>query len=307
MKFSAFLVLPVAAQAINIVISNDDGWAEINIRELYNCLTRAGFNGLISAPAENKSGTGSSDEEPEEVGEDGCEFASCPAGSPPYGKSESEPRFNYVNSYPVTSMRYGIQNLSTTFFQGPPDIAVAGFNVGTNLGIVTSISGTVGAAVEAVKEGVPAIAFSGSTGHQTAWNAPLQPYMTIYADLSANVTQTLTSSGKPYLPEDVFVNVNFPAVNDRCHSTSSFKFVFSRIYPAVPVFTPDDVETCGSKRLPVERSVVKNTAGCFASISVGNTDKVDVDAELQAAVLEKLKGILSCLPEDEKDARKMVL
>lgn len=203
-----------------------------------------------------------------------------------------------MNSYPVTSMRYGIQNLSNTFFDGLPDIAVAGFNVGTNLGIVTSISGTVGAAVEAVKNGIPAIAFSGSTGHQTAWNTPLHSYMTIYADLSANVTHALTSNGKPYLPKDVFLNVNFPAVSDRCTSTSSFKFVLSRIYPAIPPLTPDDVETCGGKRLPVERSVVKDTAGCFASISVGNTEKVDVSADVQAVVLEKLKGILSCLPED---------
>lgn len=73
----------------------------------------------------------------------------------------------YVNSYPVTSMRYAIQNLSTSFFGGPPDIAVAGPNVGSNLGLVTQASGTVGAATEAVKEGVPAIAFSGTTGSQT--------------------------------------------------------------------------------------------------------------------------------------------
>lgn len=206
-------------------------------------------------------------------------------------------------------MRHGIQNLSNSFFRGPPDLAVAGFNVGTNLGIVTSISGTVGAAVEAVKEGIPAIAFSGSTGHQTAWNVPLQSYMTIYAELSANITQELTSNGKPYLPKDVFLNVNFPAVNDRCSSASSFKFVLSRIYPAVPPLTPDDVETCGGKRLPVERSVVKGTEGCFASISVGNTEKVDVGAEVQGVVLEKLKGILSCLPDDRavNDAKQVVM
>lgn len=40
------------------------------------------------------------------------------------------PRFNYVNSYPVTSIRYGIQTLSPKYFGGAPDIAVAGFNVG---------------------------------------------------------------------------------------------------------------------------------------------------------------------------------
>lgn len=94
MKFLSFLALPVAAQAINVVISNDDGWAEINIRELYNSLTKAGFKSIISAPAENKSGTGSRDEEPKEVGSSGCEFASCSAGSPPYGRNESMPQFN---------------------------------------------------------------------------------------------------------------------------------------------------------------------------------------------------------------------
>lgn len=93
MRPSSILALPVAAHAINVVISNDDGWAEINIREFYSSLTDAGYDCLISAPAENKSGTGSSDEEPEQVGDDGCEFASCPAGSPPYGRNGSMTRF----------------------------------------------------------------------------------------------------------------------------------------------------------------------------------------------------------------------
>ena len=59
-----------------------------------------------------------------------CEFNSCPSGSPAEGHNASMTRFNYVNSYPVTSMRYGIQTLSPMFFGGAPDIAVAGFNVG---------------------------------------------------------------------------------------------------------------------------------------------------------------------------------
>lgn len=76
-------------------------------------------------------------------------------------------------------MRYGIQTLSPIFFGGAPDIAVAGFNVGANLGTTVLISGTVGAATEAVKKGIPAIAFSGSTGSQTAWNAGVEKYETV--------------------------------------------------------------------------------------------------------------------------------
>ena len=51
-------VLPLAAQAVNIISANDDGWAEKNIRTLYDTLTAAGHSVVISAPAENKSGTG---------------------------------------------------------------------------------------------------------------------------------------------------------------------------------------------------------------------------------------------------------
>lgn len=60
--------------------------------------------------------------------------------------------------------------------------------------------------------------------------------------------------------------------------------------------TPADVNTCGSTRLPTETSVV-DTAGCYASISVGvATTKADATAAEQAIVLGKLKKILSCLP-----------
>ena len=92
--------LSFTVHAINVVISNDDGWAEINIREFYNSLTNAGFSAIISAPAENESGAGSLDAAPTTIGDDGCEFSSCPAGSPPYGNNASMPRFN-VGTHPT--------------------------------------------------------------------------------------------------------------------------------------------------------------------------------------------------------------
>lgn len=51
-------LLPLTARATNVVLSNDDGWAEINIRAFYNALTAAGDSVVLSAPAENESGTG---------------------------------------------------------------------------------------------------------------------------------------------------------------------------------------------------------------------------------------------------------
>ena len=170
-----------------------------------------------------------------------------------------------------------------------------------NLGSTVLVSGTVGAATEASKEGIPAIAFSGTTGSQTAFTAPVQTYMTVYADLSTNVTQSLVASGKPYLPPDVWLNVNFPAVsNSTCSSPADVRFVLSRINSATSS-TAQDVNTCGSTRLPAETTVV-DMSGCYASISVGNAvAKTDANATEQAIVLKKLQSILSCLPNSSDD------
>ncbi|KAL4966636.1 5'/3'-nucleotidase SurE [Aspergillus stella-maris] len=290
----ALALLPAVSQAINIVSSNDDGWAEINIRSLYSALSSAGHSVVVSAPAENQSGTGSSDETPSDRTE-ACEFDSCEANSGPYGSNATDPRLNWVNSYPVTSIKHGIDTLSSEFFSGTPDLAVSGPNVGNNLGVVVYFSGTVGAANYAsATAGIPAIAFSGADGDPVAWDAEVPAYSTIYADLANKVVERVAEAGTPYLPENVWLNVNFPTV-DGCASADDFSFVLSRIFTAVPLITADDVETCGSTRLPTESEVV-GTDGCYVSISVGDADKTDADATAQGTVLEKLGDLLSCLP-----------
>lgn len=158
------------------------------------------------------------------------------------------------------------------------------------------ISGTVGAATEASLEGIPAIAFSGTSGSQVSYTTATQTYQTVYAQLSTNVTTTLVDSGKPYLPSGIWLNVNYPTVSSStCSSASRFKFVLSRINSASSS-TAADVQTCGSTRLPTESTVV-GTSGCYASISVGvASNKGDASAAVQAVVLGKLQSILSCLP-----------
>ncbi|THV50303.1 hypothetical protein BGAL_0156g00110 [Botrytis galanthina] len=296
MRFAtaSLALLPAVAQAVNIVSANDDGWAEINIRTLYNSLTSAGHDVLVSAPAENKSGAGSLTGTPTVLTE-ACEFNSCPSGSPAVGYNSSAPQFNYVNSYPATAMEYGIETLAPGYFGGAPDLAVTGPNVGVNTGVISFISGTVGAAIEAVTLGVPAIAFSGAEGSATAWNVAAPAYATIYGELGAIVVDAIVASGTPYLPDETFLNVNFPETTD-CTSASDFSFVLSRIYTAVPLVSGTDVVTCNNGgRLPTETKVV-GTDGCYASISLGGTNKRDSSAANQAVVLSKLSSILTCLP-----------
>lgn len=58
MQLPFLTLLPLAARAVNIVSSNDDGWAEANIRALYDSLTADGHSVVLSAPADNQSGQG---------------------------------------------------------------------------------------------------------------------------------------------------------------------------------------------------------------------------------------------------------
>jgi len=58
LTFFLATLLPFRILAANILLSNDDGWAKINIRLFYDALTIAGNSVVLSAPAENKSGTG---------------------------------------------------------------------------------------------------------------------------------------------------------------------------------------------------------------------------------------------------------
>jgi 5'/3'-nucleotidase SurE len=53
------LALAKSSLAVNIISSNDDGWAEVNIRAFFDALTEADHSVVVSAPAENQSGKGS--------------------------------------------------------------------------------------------------------------------------------------------------------------------------------------------------------------------------------------------------------
>ena len=100
MRCTAFLVVasPLLAGAFNVIVSNDDGWAEQNVRTFVKTLTTAGFAAVLSSPAENQSGTSSSDTPPKTVGSNGCQFGSCPAGSPATGFNASDTKLNVCSS-----------------------------------------------------------------------------------------------------------------------------------------------------------------------------------------------------------------
>jgi 5'-nucleotidase len=157
-----------------------------------------------------------------------------------------------------------------------------------------------GAASEAALEGVPSIAFSASSDSLDSVSFTTlssDPDSTtsiaagIYSALSTKfVNALLASSARPILPAHTSINVNYPAI-DGCSSPDDFKFILTRVLPNLG---QNDVETCGTDRLPWELTTVARS-GCFATVSVFDArTKLDTGASAQGAVLERLGNLLSC-------------
>ncbi|KAI8972588.1 sure-like protein [Trametes punicea] len=293
----------IAAQTA--LLTNADGWATAAVRAQGGALFAAGFNLVLSAPAQDQSDAGSSSATPQPL-KTPCQFDSCPAGSPAEGSDPTDGRLNFVNSFPVDAVRYGIQTVSPLYLNSTPDFVVSGTDAGNSVGKDVSKSGTIGAACEAAKEGIPSAAFSGASLTAVSFNTlTTSPNSSdtlsalLYGNLSTNLVSALVASPlRPLLPPGVTLNVNYArttfsssgAPDGKCASESDFKYVLTRIAPNERA---QDVETCGSKHLPDEATVVKS--GCYASVSVMNaTTKADVDAATQGAVLARLKSLLSC-------------
>lgn len=181
------------------------------------------------------------------------------------------------------------------YLGGPPAIVLTGPNVGSNLGIETLFSGTVGAAAAA---GIPAIAFSGTSGSPRASTTlPANDYAVIYAGAALRLTAAVVKAGGQFLPAGAALNVNFPVAGagTACASPADVKFVLSRVYSVLGL--PVDVNTCGSSSLPTETTVVNTKGGCYASVSVFDTgSKLDAGKAKQQAVLSRLESFLTCLP-----------
>ncbi|KAI1782915.1 sure-like protein [Ganoderma leucocontextum] len=294
----AVALLFQGASAHNILLTNDDGWAVAQIRAQRDSLANAGFNVILSSPTHDMSGTGSSTATPRPLSTP-CQF-NTPAGSSAEGLNASDTRLNDVNSFPADAARYGIQTLAPEIFCSPPDLVVSGPNVGNILGVGTQESGTVGAACEATKEGIPSVSFAAGTAGQvsyttltTAPHSPRTLSALLYAELSTNFTRTLyTPAARPILPAGVTLKVNYAPttfsaagrpVGD-CARASDFTWVLTRTQATT---RSTDVGSCGTHRLPVEATVVQG--GCYAAVTVVNaTTKLDVSGAMQLEVLNRL-------------------
>jgi 5'-nucleotidase len=182
-----------AAPALEILVTNDDGYAAPGIDALVSRLRKfPNVRITVVAPATNQSGT-SDRTTPGPVSNLTATTVRTASGFPATA----------VAGYPADSVNYALDVMKLT-----PDVVVSGSNAGQNLGVVAPISGTVGAARTAVRRGYPAVAVS----QGLAEPADYSPSVGVAASwIFANRAALAGSVDREDLLE--VVNVNAPACN----------------------------------------------------------------------------------------------
>lgn len=133
----------VSAQTYRILLSNDDGIESPRLHALHAALAQIpNSEVVVSAPNENQSGASQSSISVFAVTNyevDGSFFGYA------------------IHGRPADAVRFGVTEIGK---DQPFDIVVSGINRGANVGDVSHLSGTVGAAMEGLYHGLPAIAVS---------------------------------------------------------------------------------------------------------------------------------------------------
>jgi broad specificity polyphosphatase/5'/3'-nucleotidase SurE len=125
----------------------------------------------------------------------------------------------------------------------------------------------------------------------------------VYAEAATIITKRVLDSGPPYLPENTFLNINFPKVDEEnCYNVSDWKYALTRLH-RVWAWTSKDFFTCDEPRLHIDEDVVARHKGqhdCWASISVAKAyhPSHTAEAEEQEDVWNLLGDLLTCVPHD---------
>jgi 5'-nucleotidase len=184
------LLAPVDAQQFRqpppyrILVVNDDGIHNPGVAAVAQALQVIGTP-IVVAPQENQTGKGQSIVTFETVFR---QDLTLPNGLPAIG----------LTATPASVVNIAIRNI----VMPRPDLVVSGVNTEYNLGLSTQVSGTVGAAREAARHGIPAIAVSMS-------GAVFPKELVYAAEEAVWVARRVKQWG---LPPNTFLNVNVPAM-----------------------------------------------------------------------------------------------
>lgn len=176
----------VEGDALHILVTNDDGVDAEGIDVLVSALVELDdVDVTVVAPAEDQSGTGGRTSE----GPVTTEIASTAGG---YDATA-------VDGFPSDAVELAVDDAGLE-----PDLVISGINEGQNLGPIVDISGTVGAARAAARQGVPALAVS--QGRAESFDYEVAAELVV-----AWVEQHRDAIAAGDMPTDSIVNLNVPS------------------------------------------------------------------------------------------------
>ena len=216
------LALATGASALNVAVSNDDGWDAPGVQALKSELESRDHTVTLAAPLDQQSGSS----------------AAIDIAIPPENvliiKRESSNEYSVAKqsgtegAEPATSALMAIA-ISTEASGVAPDLLVTGINSGANVGSATQVSGTVGGAIVGLANGfngsVPAVAISTDEPCEeddaepedlAACQAENAAHYAEVADFTADFIAHLESkpgfldSVSGLLPQGVGLNINYP-------------------------------------------------------------------------------------------------
>lgn len=176
---------------LRILLTNDDGWNARGITAVRSALVAAGHQVTIVAPLINHSG-----------GSARLSFFGT------LDVTHHAPGTYSVAGNPADAAKFGIK---AVFSDNPPDMVISGTNSGQNVARAAIHSGTVGAAVTALCDGIPAIAMSTEVDRLTR-EGPYDETAAFVVRMVAALRDQ-AKAGR-LLPDDVGLNVNYPLVED---------------------------------------------------------------------------------------------
>ncbi len=257
---AALMATAAPALALNLLVTNDDGWDSDGAQALKRALTDAGHVVLLSAPAGQQSGSSAGINLggltiTKERQDNGVMEFSVDAADDPQGAE------------PATSALVGI-NIAHEVFGGAPDLVVSGINAGANIGAAAQLSGTVGATIAALARNVGGAQVQGigiSTDQPCdldeaedldACRAENRAHFEDVAAFVVRVIRQLEASARhgQLLPDDTSININYPAL--------------------APSEVAGVVVARQGRKLSLGGALVNLTLGCFgscASLPVGGS------------------------------------
>lgn len=200
------------ALALNILLSNDDGYDHPNIRALYTALKAEGHHVIIAAPEADQSARGGAfffgrattighDSDP--AFPDSYYLSTTEAGTCISPACKGQQVELGISATPVMAVLMGLQKLLPH-----PDLVIIGPNPGNNVGAINAASGTFNAASIAVQAGVPSLAVSTDLKEKNP-----QRVASIVVRLVRALDKARTANA-PLLPKGVGLNINLPRLAD---------------------------------------------------------------------------------------------